>query len=243
GVWKTNKVTRWKKIEEIKGRGMRAEDMNGNIFEAGSYNVAKHVTKEDIHQVYIVKNQELIGWVDLKDELRQESAEVVNYLKSKNIKTILLSGDRKEKTRKLADELGIEEVIAEQTPQQKLDIITKLSAEEPTVMVGDGINDAPALARATVGISMSDASHVALQSAQVVLMNNGLKNLPSALGLGKHTYLTIKQNLFWAFSYNIVAIPVAALGFLTPSFGALVMALSDVVLAINSGRLFVKKVV
>ena len=243
GVWKTNKVTRWKKIEEIKGRGMRAEDMNGNIFEAGSYNVAKHVTKEDNHQVYIVKNQELIGWVDLKDELRQESATVVNYLKSKNIKTILLSGDRKEKTRKLADELGIEEVIAEQTPQQKLDIITKLSAEEPTVMVGDGINDAPALARATVGISMSDASHVALQSAQVVLMNNGLKNLPSALGLGKHTYITIKQNLFWAFSYNIVAIPVAALGFLTPSFGALVMALSDVVLAINSGRLFVKKVV
>ena len=222
---------------------MDYEDMNGNIFEAGSYNVAKHVTKEDNHQVYIVKNQEIIGWVDLKDELRQESATVVNYLKSKNIKTILLSGDRKEKTRKLADELGIEEVIAEQTPQQKLDIITKLSAEEPTVMVGDGINDAPALARATVGISMSDASHVALQSAQVVLMNNGLKNLPSALGLGKHTYLTIKQNLFWAFSYNIVAIPVAALGFLTPSFGALVMALSDVVLAINSGRLFVKKVV
>jgi Cu+-exporting ATPase len=74
-------------------------------------------------------------------------------------------------------------------------------------------------------------------------MNNGIKNLPTALGLGRHTYLTIKQNLFWAFAYNIVAIPVAALGFLTPTFGALVMGLSDVVLAINSGRLFVKKVV
>jgi len=74
-------------------------------------------------------------------------------------------------------------------------------------------------------------------------MNHGLKNLPTALGLGKHTYLTIKQNLFWAFAYNIVAIPVAAFGFLTPTFGALVMGLSDVVLAINSGRLFVKKVV
>jgi Cu+-exporting ATPase len=134
-------------------------------------------------------------------------------------------------------------VIAEQSPEQKLQKITELSAVNPTVMVGDGINDAPALAKATVGISMSDASQIAMQTAQVVLMNHGLKNLPMALGLGKHTYATIKGNLFWAFSYNIVAIPVAALGFLSPTFGALVMAFSDVILAINSGRLFIKKVV
>jgi Cu+-exporting ATPase len=82
-----------------------------------------------------------------------------------------------------------------------------------------------------------------VQSAQVILMNHGLKNLPTALGLGRHTYLTIKQNLFWAFAYNIIAIPVAAFGLLTPTFGALVMGLSDVMLAINSVRLFVKKVV
>jgi len=154
----------------------------------------------------------------------------------------LLSGDRRAKTEQLASELGINEVIAEQTPEQKLEKIAELTKATPTAMVGDGINDAPALAKATVGISMSDASHIAIQSAQVVLMNNGLKNLPTALGLGRHTYITIKENLFWAFAYNIVAIPVAAFGLLTPTFGALVMALSDVVLAINSARLFIKKV-
>ncbi len=93
---------------------------------------------------------------------------------------------------------------------------------------------------------MSDASQVAVQTADVVLMNHGLKNLPLALGLGKHTFITIKENLFWAFSYNIVAIPVAAVGLLGvygPTYGALIMALSDVVLAANSVRLFVKKVV
>ena len=186
-----------------------------------------------------------MGWIDVKDELRPEAKEVVSYLQSKGIKTILLSGDRQQKAGELAKQVGIDTVIAEQTPEQKLAYITEQSAHTPTVMVGDGINDAPALAKATIGVSMSDSSQVAMQTASVVLMNNGLKNLPMALGLGRHTYITIKENLFWAFSYNIVAIPVAAFGLLGvygPTYGALIMALSDVVLAINSARLFVKKV-
>ena len=240
--WKIKDEISWKKIEEIKGLGMKAEDKEGNVYRAGSFKMAEKLTKDDSHTVYILKNDQLIGWMDVKDEIRPEAKTVIDYLHSKNIKTILLSGDMYEKTKQLGDELGIDEVIAEQTPEQKLNKIAELNAKAPTAMVGDGINDAPALAKATVGISMSDASHIAMQTAQVVLMNNGLKNLPTALGLGKHTYITIKQNLFWAFAYNIVAIPVAALGFLTPTFGALVMGLSDVVLAINSGRLFLKKV-
>ena len=241
--WKIKDPLQWAKVEEVKGLGMQATDKEGNLYTAGSYKSAEGLTREDQHNVYVLRNGVLQGWIDVKDELRPEAKAVVDYLHRKNIKTILLSGDRQSKCNALAVQLGIDTVIAEQSPEQKLHKIAALSEQVPTAMVGDGINDAPALAKATIGISMNDASQIAVQSAQVILMNHGLKNLPTALGLGKHTYLTIKQNLFWAFAYNIVAIPVAALGFLTPTFGALVMGLSDVVLAINSVRLFVKKVV
>jgi Cu+-exporting ATPase len=198
---------------------------------------------EDGHNLYLSINGEIAGWVDMKDEIRREAKEVVSYLKSRGIKTWLLSGDRKVKCIPVAGELGIDEVMAEQSPAQKAAFVGELTAKAPTAMVGDGINDAPALAKATIGVSMADASQIAIETGDVILMNKGLKNLPLALGLGRHTYLTIKQNLFWAFIYNIIAIPVAAFGLLTPTFGALVMGLSDVVLAVNSGRLFVKKVV
>lgn len=240
--WKTKTEIRWQKVEEIKGEGMKATDKEGNLFQAGAYKIAAHLTQDDTHNIYVLENGKLIGFIDVADELRPEARQVIQYFKSKNIKTVLLSGDKKSKADHIGALLGLDEVISEKSPEEKLQIIDQKNKEIPTAMVGDGINDAPALAKATIGISMSDASHLAMQTAQVVLMNNGLTNLPKALGLGKHTYGTIKGNLFWAFSYNIVAIPVAALGFLTPQLGALVMAFSDVVLALNSGRLAVKKV-
>jgi Cu+-exporting ATPase len=241
-AWKTTEI-RWKEINEIKGKGMVAQDKEGNRYEAGSFTLAAQLTQDDSHNIYVLRNNQLIGWIDLQDELRPESAALVSYLKAKGMKTILLSGDRYAKTKRLADSLGMDEVIAEQTPEQKLQQIDALTQTAPTIMVGDGINDAPALAKATIGISMSDASQMAMQTASVVLVNNGLKKLPEALGLGRYTFTTIRTNLYWAFLYNIIAIPVAAFGLLTPTFGALVMALSDVVLAANSARLFVRKVV
>jgi Cu+-exporting ATPase len=242
-AWKTKNDIRWAKIEEIKGLGIKALDKEGNEYWAGSYKAASALTKDDTHNVYIIKNNELIGWIDVQDDIRPEAHTVVGYLRKKGITTYLLSGDSKAKSEQIAAALGIDHVIAEQTPEQKLAVVESLSAKAPTAMVGDGINDAPALAKATIGISLSEASQIAIQTADVVLMNHGLKNLPLSLGLGKHTFITIRQNLFWAFCYNIVAIPMAALGFLNPMLGALAMGLSDVVLGINSGRLFVKKVV
>ena len=242
-AWKTKEELRWAKIEEVKGLGMKAITKEGDEYLAASFKAAAHVTDDESHNVYLLKNNKLIGWIDVKDELRPEAMSIIAYLKSKHIKTILLSGDRKTKSELIGKQLGMDEVIAEQTPEEKLETIAALTAITPTAMIGDGINDAPALAKATIGISLSEASQVAMQTADVVLMNHGLKNLPLSLGLGKHTFLTIKQNLFWAFFYNIIAIPVAAFGLLTPTFGALVMGLSDVVLAVNSVRLFVKKVI
>ena len=222
---------------------MKAEDAEGNIYQLGSYKIAVTLTQDAEHTAYLLQNDKLVGWFDMEDEIRTEAKDVISYLHSKNIQTILLSGDNLERTQKIADHLGIDKVYAEKTPEEKLLIIEKLNSEAPVAMVGDGINDAPALAKATIGISMSDATQLAVQSAQVVLMNKGIQHLPLALGLGKHTFSTIKGNLFWAFIYNIIAIPVAAVGLLSPGIAALAMGFSDVVLAINSLWLNFKKVV
>lgn len=241
--WKINNPINWKKIEEIKGMGMTAEDADGNVYQLGSYRLAAAYTADETHTAYLLQNDKLVGWFDMEDDIRPEAKDVISYLHSKNIQTILLSGDSLERTQKIATLLGIDKVYAEKNPEEKLLIIEQLNKENPVAMVGDGINDAPALAKATIGISMSDATQLAVQSAQVVLMNKGIQHLPLALGLGKHTFITIKGNLFWAFIYNIVAIPIAAVGLLQPGLAALAMGFSDVVLAINSIWLNYKKVV
>ena len=245
-TWKSNNATNWAKIEEVKGLGIQATDKEGNQYWAGSFKTLVDQNVEDGHNIYIQKNNVLIGWVDVTDQVRPEAREVIETLHKQGVHTILLSGDRKEKCEAVGKALGIQEIISEQSPSDKLTKLDALTSIAPTAMVGDGINDAPALAKATIGISLSNASHIAIQSAQVILMNQGLKNLPMSLGLGRRTYETIKENLAWAFSYNLIAIPVAALGLLGtwgPTYGALIMGLSDVVLVLNSLRLFKKKLV
>ena len=240
--WKQKRSLSWQKIEEVKGLGMKAQTKAGDIYWAGSYKVAAALTTDDTHNVYIVCNDRLLGWIDVQDTLRPEAASVIQWLHGRGIRTVLLSGDRQQPCLQLAAQLGISEVLAEQTPEQKLQQVSRLNSEIPSAMVGDGINDAPALARATIGLSMSDASQLAVQTADVVLMNQGLRHLPAALDLGRQTFATIRSNLFWAFFYNVIAIPVAAFGWLTPAVAALAMGFSDVVLVANSLRLYVKKV-
>lgn len=227
-------------IEEIKGIGIQARDTEGHSWELGSYRLLSE-DQQPRHDLYLLKNNIVQGWIDMKDELRPGTKEAIQTLHQKGYKTILLSGDRKEKCEQLANELGIDEVYSEQLPQDKLNILDQLLQKAPTAMVGDGINDAPSLAKASIGISLSGATQIAIQSAQVILLKNNLSSLNSAIQLGKYTFTTIRENLFWAFFYNIAAIPIAASGYLTPTWGAAIMGLSDVVLVLNSLRLRYKK--
>lgn len=239
---RNNSHTKFTKIEERKGTGMLATDEAGNQFRIGAYGLASQLTKDKEHDIYLVENDVLIATIDIGDEVKNSASDTINYLKSQGVQPIILSGDKNEKVAATAHQLGIEHFYGEQLPEQKLALIENLSKKTPTAMVGDGINDAPALAKATIGVSLSDASQVAIQSAQIVLLKGNLVNLAKAFAISKHTLLTIKQNLFWAFAYNIIAIPIAAMGFLNPMWGALFMAFSDVIVIGNSIRLKTKKI-
>ncbi len=234
-------ITKLKKIKELKGFGMTGEDETGNIYRLGNFEADNKATDAK-HSIYLTKNGELIAGIDIEDQLKPNAKAMIDYLNKEGVETVLLSGDKEENVVAVAQKLGIKEYYAGQKPQEKLQKLADFTATETTAMVGDGINDAPALAKATIGVSLSDASKAAIQSAQIVLLNGKLEALSKALAISKHTLLTIKQNLFWAFAYNIIAIPIAAMGFLHPMWGALFMAFSDVVVIGNSIRLKSKKI-
>ena len=224
-------------VEERKGLGIEALDGNGNRFVAGSYHIASHLTSDDTHHVYLLMNDRIIAWVDLEDEIKPEAGKAIAFFKGKGIRTIMLSGDRQNRCMEVASALGIEEVHAEQLPHQKLEVIESLAARYRVGMVGDGINDAPALAKAYIGISMSDATQVAVKSAEIILLKGNLDLLTKAFSATRTTLRTVKENLFWAFFYNVAAIPLAMAGFLTPIVAAGAMAASDVIVVMNSLRL------
>jgi Cu+-exporting ATPase len=227
-------------VSETKGVGIRGKDVSGNIWEAGSWRIFPEGNKQ--HDIYILKNGKLAGYADLKDEIKSGAAEVIQLMKTQGIKVVLLSGDRQQKCLEVAEALGIEEVYAEQLPEDKLRFITELSSRSKTLMIGDGINDAPALAKATVGMALSDATKAAISTAQIIVPGStSMQPVSEALLIGKHTLKTIRQNLFWAFIYNVVAIPLAAAGFLSPMLSALSMAFSDVIVIGNSLVLRSKK--
>jgi Cu+-exporting ATPase len=240
--WKDVTTSELTVVEEVKGSGMQAVDKLGNTWKLGSEKwLHNNIEIDKGYDLYLYRNDIYVGAIRVSDALRADAQETIAKLRSMGYKTILLSGDKQAKTRRIAVELGIDEYYGERSPEQKNAMLSELMDHAPTAMVGDGINDAPALARATVGISLSESSQIAIQSANLILSNNQLSSLPRAIRLGIYTEQTIKQNLFWAFIYNIIAIPVAATGLLTPTWGAGIMALSDVVLVLNSLKLGVKR--
>lgn len=228
-------------ISEEKGRGLRALDDEGNTYFLGRQVVEMGKSKLE-PGLYLTKNKEAIARIHIPEVLKAKALTTVNYIKAQGGVPHLLSGDSKAKTDDIAQKLGIEHRYSEQSPTEKLHRIESLTKSARTAMIGDGINDAPALAKATVGVSLSDSSKVAMQSAQIVLLNGQIGNLAKAISISKQTVKTIRENLFWAFAYNLVAIPIAMLGGLNPMFAALFMAFSDVVVIGNSVRLNYKKI-
>jgi len=231
-----------KSATEDKGLGMRAEDVNGNSYFLGSGLKSEKAECGSDFNLFLYKNQQLLAKIAIQDDIKPEAAALITQLKKMGLVPVLLSGDRQAKCEQVAKAIGIEKVHAEQLPEQKLAIIDLYKKKGKTIMIGDGINDAPALTQADVGVSMNDASQVAIQSAKVVLLNTDLESVVKFMQISKHTLITIKQNLFWAFAYNVVAIPIAAIGLLNPMVGAFAMAFSDVVVIGNSLRLKRKKI-
>lgn len=226
-------------IKENKGISISAK-IEGENYTIGSNRICNSKLNADI---FITKNNELIATLKIGDEIKSDTTSIMSSLNKMGFHTIMLSGDKKEKCEPIALMTGINETFSEHSPQDKIRKIDELVQQRGTVMLGDGINDAPALAKATVGISLGNATQVAIQSSEVILLNNeNLSQLPQAIRIGQHTLLTIKQNLFWAFAYNIIAIPIAIMGLLNPMWGALFMAFSDVVVIGNSIRLRYKNI-
>ena len=191
--------------------------------------------------VYVLRNNKLIGAIALADTVREESKRAIKQLKEMGIQCMMLTGDRKEVAQWVAEELELDDFFAEVLPEEKSNKIKEIQERGLTVaMVGDGVNDAPALVQADVGIAIGAGTDVAVESADIVLVENDPEDVATILNLSKATYRKMKQNLFWATGYNAIAIPLAAgilfpIGIvLSPAVGAVLMSISTVIVAINA---------
>jgi len=199
--------------------------------------------------IYVSKNGALCGLLGIADKLKETSKAAIERLRTMGVKTVMLTGDNRLAAEYIAKQAGIDEVIAEVLPEEKAGVIKRLQDEGNTVMmVGDGINDAPALAQADIGCAIGGGSDIAIESADIVLMKSDLGDVPRAIRLSRLTITNIKENLFWAFCYNTIGIPVAAgaLYFingllLSPMIGGLAMSLSSICVVSNALRLKTKK--
>ena len=218
--------------------GVPAKDVERLLKETAEFSNAGKTS------VLFEKGGKLLGLIALADSVRDDSIEAIREFREMGIRTVMLTGDRKKTAEAIASEVGVDEVIAEVLPDGKEEVIRDLMAQGRTAMVGDGINDAPALTRADVGIAIGAGTDVALDAADVVLVNSRLADAVKAVKLGRKTLRNIHENLFWAFFYNVICIPVAAGAYiklfgwaLNPMLGAAAMSLSSFCVVTNALRL------
>lgn len=250
-------------FESITGKGIKGK-INNQVFIIGNKKIMieNNIFVDDFDKnindlssggktsIYIAKEDELLGVIAIADEVKSNSKSAIDLLKKMNIEVIMLTGDNKKTAESIAKKVSIDNVISEVLPKDKSDVIKKLQENGKKVaMVGDGINDAPALTQSDVGIAIGSGTDIAIESADIVLMHSDLLDVVSCIKLSKITIKNIKQNLFWAFVYNILGIPIAAgvlyiFGgpLLNPMIAAAAMSLSSVSVLTNALRLKVLKI-
>ncbi|MGM0504146.1 MAG: copper-translocating P-type ATPase, partial [Bacteroidota bacterium] len=238
-----------KDFNAIKGKGVEAKVDGKNVkvvspgyLKDNDIDIPKDL-KEDQKEtvVFVLVDKNLIGFVAMADEIREESYEAIKTLKENNLKVYMMTGDNERVAKSVSDELGLDGYFAEILPDQKMEKIKEFKNKgEFVAMTGDGINDAPALAEADVGIAVGSGTDVAAETADIILVNSNPKDISGLILFGKETYKKMIQNFIWATGYNVVAIPLAA-GVLyssgvliNPALGAVLMSISTVIVAINA---------
>ncbi|MCI8641200.1 MAG: copper-translocating P-type ATPase [Clostridia bacterium] len=193
--------------------------------------------------LWIVENKKIIALIGVKDTIKENARKIIQQLKNKKIEVVMLTGDNQKTAEVIAEQIGIEKVIANVLPKQKAEEIKRLKQNGLVAMCGDGINDSVSLVTADIGISISSATDIAIDSSSVVLMNNNLESINSLIDISKKTIGNIKQNLFWAFFYNVCMIPIACGVFvglgvtMNPMFAAFAMTISSLTVVLNALRL------
>ena len=223
-------------IQEHSGRGVTAV-VDGVTVAAGNGKLMEElgVAESGLHKL-IKASYTLLGLISVADPVKETSAAAIQKMRGQGIRTVLLTGDNRAAAEHIGSLVGVDEVIAEVLPEEKAGVVERLQSQgRKVMMVGDGINDAPALTAATVGCAIGSGSDIAIESADIVLMRSDLQDVPRAIRLSRLTLRDIKQNLFWAFCYNTIGIPIAAgllFAFggplLSPMFAGAAMSLSSV---------------
>ncbi len=231
----------------IEGRGVGFQILDKNYYALSiksikelGIQIEEDIRKQmrpEVTYVGLVEENELNMLVGLVDEIKEDSIESIRLLHDIGLKTVMITGDNDTVARKIANSAGIDKYYAEVLPEEKVLKVKELMETEVVGMVGDGINDAPALATADIGFAMGTGTDIAIDSGDITLVGGSLKSVARAIDVSKKTMKTIKQNLFWAFFYNVVGIPIAALGILNPMIAGAAMAFSSVSVVTNSLRL------